>query len=140
MSDKIHNSQFIILNSSESGFVVLISTMILSAILLAMVFSVSFSGFFTRFNLLDSENKERSLSLAEACANLAILKRFEDSSYLGNETLVIGSEKCKVRLIMVPSDIIIETTASKSGSFSNIRVNLNPVTFSITRWREVGSF
>lgn len=133
MSDKIQKTK-------ESGFVVLISTIILSAILMAVVFSVSFSGFFTRFNLLDSENKERSFSLANACANLAMLKRSQDNAYAGNETLSVGSEYCRVRPILVSGDVIIETTASVSSSFTNIRVNLDAGNLSVRRWREVGSF
>ncbi|MDP3697532.1 MAG: hypothetical protein Q8R55_05975 [Candidatus Taylorbacteria bacterium] len=125
---------------NQGGFVLLISSIIIASILTAVIFAVSFRGFFTRFNLLDSENKERSLALAEACANLAILKRFQDNTYAGNETLAVGSESCKVRPVLTPGDIIIETTASVSGSFSNIRVDLDPTTLTINRWREIKSF
>lgn len=126
--------------SEQNGFVLLMSSIVISAILVAVVLSLSFSGFYTRFNLLDGYNKEASLKLAEACGQMAVLKRIQNNSYAGNETLSVGSEHCKVRPVLTPGDIIIETTASVSGAFSNIRVNLDPPTLIITRWREVGSF
>lgn len=124
----------------QSGFVLLISSIIIAAILTAVIFAVSFRGFFTRFNLLDSESKERSLALAEACGQIAVLKRIQNSSYTGNETLLVASEHCKVRPVLSLVDIVIETTASVSGSFSNIRINLDPTALTINRWREVDNF
>lgn len=123
-------------NNKQSGFVMLMSSIIISAVLVAVVFSISFSGFFTRFNLLDSYNKEASLALAEACGNIAILKKVQNSSYAGGESLAIGSETCTVNPI---TGLEIKTTANKDGAISNILINLNS-SFVVTRWREVPSF
>lgn len=124
----------------QRGFILLISAVIIAAVLTAVVFAVSFRGFYTRFDLLDNENKERSLALAEACGQLAVLKRVQNSSYAGNEALSVGSESCKVRPVLVPGDIVIETTASVSGAFSNVTIDLDPVTLNVKRWREVPEF
>ena len=124
--------------NKESGFILLMSSIVVSAILVAVVFSLSFSGFFTRFNLLDSYNKEASLNLAEACGEIAVLKRVQDNTYSGNETLFIGSEECGVRPIV---GLTIQTTATKGGAISNIVIDLDSsIPPNITRWREVGNF
>ena len=139
-----HNTKYLIRNTSQSGFAVLMSTIILSAIMLAVVFSLNFSGFFTRFNLRDSENKERSLAMAEACAQVAVLKiNQEPTTYAGNETLSLSSNNCTIRPIPTASPIVyprvIQTTATDSGAVSNIVVDLDS-NLSVIRWREVDNF
>src|SRR3989338_10652840 len=96
-------------NTNQSGFILLMSSIVISAILVVVVFSLSFSGFFTRFNLLDSYNKEASLALANACGDIAVLKFIQDDTYSGNETLPIGSDSCGVLLIS-PGSYEIKTT------------------------------
>ncbi len=119
------------------------SSIVISAILVAVVFSLSFSGFFTRFNLLDSYNKEASLALANACGDIAVLKFIQDNTYSGNETLPIGTDSCDVLLIS-PGSFEIKTTArvpdNAGGAVTDLIINLDPTTLAITRWREVGSF
>lgn len=125
---------------SQKGFVLLMSSIVISVILVAVVFSLSFGGFFTRFNLLDSYNKEASLALAEACANIAVLKHIQNNSYLGNETLSVGTDACQVLPFQIVSgETVIKTTAVKGGATTNVQVNLSP-DLEVVRWREVASF
>lgn len=129
------------LKNQESGFILLMSSIVISAILVAVVFSLSFSGFFTRFNLLDSYNKEASLNLAQSCGDIAVLKRIQDGAYAGNETLTVGSDSCQVLTFETSgSEIIIKTTATVHNAVSNIQINLNSSTLAVNRWREVGTF
>lgn len=128
-------------NTKQDGFILLMSSVVISAVLVAVVFSLSFSGFFTRFNLLDSYNKEASLNLAGACGDIAVLKKIQDNSYAGSETLAISSDQCSIRPIPTTPPIIIKTTATKNGAVSNIVIDLDSSTPpTVTRWREVGSF
>src|SRR3989344_2331312 len=60
--------------NASGGFIALISAVIISLVLMVVVFSVSTLAFFSRFNQLDSEYKEKSSALAESCVDLAILK------------------------------------------------------------------
>jgi hypothetical protein len=127
--------------TKEKGFILLMSSIVVSAILVAVVFSLSFAGFFTRFNLLDSYNKETSLRLAQACSDIAVLKRIQNVSYHGDETIAIGSETCQIlALELSGSEKIIKTTANKGGAISNIQVNLDLATLLVNRRREVAQF
>ena len=96
-----------------------------------------------RFNIQDSEYKKRSFSLAESCANLAILKKIQDLSYNpSNETITINGEDCTI--VSITGTYIIHTQAliPKTGSHratSNIEVTLNP-DFSVANWKEVPKF
>ena len=67
----------------KRGFVALITAIILSLILIVITVTLNQSGFFTRSILVDSENKERSVGLAEACVDVAILRLANDPTYAG---------------------------------------------------------
>lgn len=125
----------------QSGYIALMSTIIISLILLGLTFSVSSAGYFARFNSLDAEYKRVSLGLAESCVNVALLKigqQYTAYNPLG-EMVNIGSELCTIDSVTYASTATmgqrlasIETHAcypknpadpSKcaSGAFSNIK-------------------
>lgn len=144
-----HNSSFNlsgreIHNSSEAGYIALISSIIIAGVLMAVVFTLSFKSFMTRFNILDTEYKKRSFSYAEACADVAILRVIENSSYTG-ETIPFGSEECIIAVTGGPTGpftIRAESSVPKAGSrkaVSNIEVTLDS-SFSVTDWKEVSNF
>lgn len=68
--------------NSQAGFVALISTIIIGAILVIVVFALSFGAFVNRFNVLDVEFKEKSIGLAEACVDAAIILLQGNSGYV----------------------------------------------------------
>src|SRR5690348_11814933 len=82
----------------NSGFIALTSAIIIAVLILAITLSLSFAGFFARFNVLDSESKERSFALAEACANNARVEAIS-GTYSANESISIGpgaADNCTV--------------------------------------------
>lgn len=121
----------------DSGFVALITAIILTAILLTITVTLNQTSFFTRGILLDSEYKERSAALAEACVDVARLKLANDLSYSGNETVNISDSQCRIRPI---ASKVIETTATSSQSVTNLRVIINPSDISVVSWNELPSF
>ena len=84
--------------SKQNGYIAVMSAVIISVLLLSIVAALSFSTYFTRFNIFDSFTKERSRSLAESCADYALLKLRElPSSYAGYETITVsGDETCAI--------------------------------------------
>ena len=78
----------ILKGKKESGFVALITAIILSFILIIVTTTLNQTSFFTRSILLDSEYKERGAALAEACVDVARLKLANDPLYSGNEPAV----------------------------------------------------
>ena len=57
---------------TNRGFIALMSTIIVSAILLVVVVAGSMTGFTTRFNMLDAEAKQRSQATADACVSMLL--------------------------------------------------------------------
>src|ERR1044072_7315133 len=80
----------------QGGYIALMSALIISVILIGFLTTLSLGGFFGRFNVLNSEFKERSAAVAEGCANAAISRMGGDVTYAGNEDLVFGGNTCHV--------------------------------------------
>ncbi len=124
----------------KPGYVALISAVIISVILMAIVFTLSFTGYFGRFNVLESEFKERGAGLAEACADRALLKLANNPSYTGNETLSIEGNLCTIQPIQSsPPNKIIKTQAVFHDSYTNLRVTVDAATLVIASWEELPS-
>lgn len=126
------------------GFIALVSAIIISVVLLVFTATLSYSLFFARYVILESEYKERSLALAEGCVDVALLKLANDPNYTGNELVTIGSDICTIRAIGGSSNKVIETQAifpqSNTGAYTDLRVTVDPNTLAVISWNEIASF
>lgn len=129
---------------NRGGFAALISVIILSVVLLLIATTLSMTGFAGRLNILDSEYKERSLGLAEACVDTAILRLAQTPTYSVTPPGVVvpvGGDSCNIRSITPATDpIVIQATASFQNAFTNLVVNVALADLSIISWQEVANF
>ena len=65
----------------QRGFIALISTLIITAVLMMALSATSTSSFFARFDALGSEFKRVSLGLSESCLNVALLRIAQNFCY-----------------------------------------------------------
>jgi len=127
--------------ADRDGFIALMSAITVSAVLMIITVTLSYSGFLARYNILSSEYKERSAALAEACVDLAILKLADDSGYAGNETISVGSDSCLIRPMTVSgSQKVIETQAIFQEAYTNLRVAVDDTTLAVASWEELANF
>ncbi len=130
-------------SSNQSGYIALMSAIVISVLLIAITLSLGLSSFFGRFDILDAESKERSSALSEACVNQAILKAVS-AVYSSNEIIQIGSDSCSIVSSQLnyplPGQILIKTTAVFNKSYTNLRVVINSNTFKIVSWQECANF
>lgn len=123
---------------NSGGFIALVSAIIISATLIAIVLSLNLSSFFTRFNILDSENKRRSEFLAEICLDTARMNLEEDKTYVGNEKIMEGGDSCRVCSVQISSGAIeIQTRASVGYAYTNLKAILNPTNFLVVSFEEL---
>ncbi len=112
-----------------SGFIALISTIIIALILLVMAIEEGMAGFHARFNILGTEAKEQAVALAEGCADQATAHLITDPSYLGNSTTTLPAGTCHVFPITLnspaPGLAIVKTQAQVRGSYANLAITLN---------------
>ena len=131
--------------SSSKGFIAITSAIIMSLIMTTIVLAANVSGFFNRYELLDTYSKEVSRSLAEACVQVAIRKLATDPTYGINptippaETVSIGTDSCEIRAIETPvvTDRIIKTKATVNRTVTNLQVRIVFLTNTVLSWEEI---
>lgn len=126
----------------KRGFIALISVIIVSAILLIIAVTLSLNQFYDRYNILESEYKERSSSLAEACVDSALLELTNDINYSGNSTTTVyDTNKCYTGNIppTIPQKTF-QTRAIYQNSYTNLKVKVDTSNFSIMSWEEIPNF
>lgn len=125
------------------------TVILIGAILLILIFTLGVSSFFSRYSVLDMENKRASLSLAEGCVSAAMLKIAQNASYAPaatGECISVGGtcgasgvqRTCKIcRVTYSGSTATIVTRAVYLNAYSTIvaRVNTTP-SFRVTYWSE----
>lgn len=113
----------------QRGYIALISAIVISILLLAITTTLSFSGFYSRFNVLDFESKKISSQLARACINSAILKIISNPNYTGAEDIVLdvtSNKKCKiVSAASSGNQKIIQTQAVYNSAYTNFKTTID---------------
>ena len=123
-------------DKNQNGFIALISAIIISVILLLVVTTTSLTSFYGRSNILESEFKERSLSIAEACVDQAFLAIANDSSYGGNQDVTIGSDHCHIGGLTGSDPRIFKTQGVFQNSYTNLQIAVHPDTLGVVSWEE----
>lgn len=123
---------------SSNGYIAIVSAMLISFVFMAIALGLSFSVYFGRFNVLNSEAKEKGLALAEACAELALLKLSLNPLYSGNETSTIsGSDVCSILPITSEGDKrVIKTAGEFLHAVSSIKIIVTASPLAIVSWEE----
>jgi hypothetical protein len=137
-------------SKSNSGFVALVSVVVVSAVLLVVMFTLSTSSFFNRFDALDSENKSISLGLAEACMSAAMLKVAQDPAYapaIDGDCVSVGGtcysadpqKVCAICSIVIGNPEVVVTRAVYNGAYTTLRAyfDTTPDSFVVTKWEEL---
>jgi hypothetical protein len=129
---------------NQKGFIALISVIIIFAILLMLTALIATSTFFTRFNVLDYENKKVSANLAEACAQIAMVNLAKDPGgypgslpVAGQQITIATGKTCRICAI-TSGPFIITTRAVYNKAYTNLKVvgTLNSSNFNVTSWDE----
>lgn len=127
------------MSGKNKGYIAIVSALLISFVIMTITLGLSFSVYFGRFNVLSSEAKERSLALAEACAEKALLKFSLDPSYSGNEIIVVsGPETCNILPVTAEGDKrIIMTRGEFYNTVSKIKVVISASPVTLVSWEEV---
>lgn len=119
------------------GFIALMSAIIISAVLLLVVTTSSFIGFYTRFNMLDAELKARSSAAASACADTQLLKAAQRD--LTSTALTLNAIDVCQAVVLAGNTIKVQATSSNSA-VTNLLITYTSTDYSITSWQEIPIF
>ena len=110
----------------QKGYIVLVSVIVLSAVLLLLAHALSTSGYFQRRGISEFEFKEESYFAALSCTDRALAKLFQDFEYGGDETIIIGSQTCHIDPIEIDDlNTIIITSASVEENMTRLETVLD---------------
>ena len=131
--------------SSRAGFIALIATIVISSLLVATAFTLSMTSFFARSSLLENEYKERSIALAEACVDEALLRLANNPSYdpivAADGVMSVGASTCTITSVQHDFPIAGQETIKTKGIFqhsvTNIQVVAHNIDLSIVSWIEI---
>ncbi len=124
----------------QEGYIAVTSVIIISVLLITITTALSLTNYFSRFNILENEFKQKSTGLAEACLDYALGKLAADASYAGGLPPVnVGTGTCIV-CDVAPTGLgypkTIRTRAVYQKSYTNLSIvvgsNLKP-----TSWQEI---
>ena len=136
-----NKSSKIVFRKNQTGFVALMTAIIISIILGSMIFALNLSGFFARFNALNNQLKEISFALAKSCADTAMLKLGRNPAYGGNEDIAVGVESCHIFALQASGgQKIIQVQAKPDNAYTDLILKVDPATLSIVSWQEVPHF
>jgi hypothetical protein len=142
---------YLLIQNEKRGFIALMSAVIISAILMALLFTTSAISFNARFDAFDSENKHMAENIANSCVDQAVLRIAQNYSYdpITDPTYVAGKG---VPIVVGNGTCYITSTTPggpRTGNSAKITISVQSVyknTFSdfktqITAWNpSVASF
>jgi hypothetical protein len=135
--------------NKEDGFIAMLATVVLSAVVLAVILSLSSTSVAFRVSSLWGEFKTKSKAFAEACVQVAIGKIINNPEYAGVvEQISIGDITCKiVSVTKLNHQYTIRTQSvypviSPSGAYTNLEVvfSLNDNSFEVVSRKELAEF
>lgn len=131
-------------SSNQDGFVALVSAVVIASLLIIIGASLGYTGFFSRFNILDGEFKETSIGLAESCAEIARVEIANNSAYPSGTTLPdiknIGSNSCSIISVANNNpNYTVQSQAVYQKSYTTIEATYNRTgsDVTVTSWREI---
>jgi|GEM_PF-1265713 len=114
--------------ADSGGYVALMATIVISALLLVLSVEGSVMGWYARFNVLGTEAKEQAATLAQGCADQALSAVVTDPSYTGDATTSTAVGSCYVFPVAYNSPttgvVTVRTQARVRGSFVNQEMQL----------------
>lgn len=88
--------------NGEKGFVALVSTLLISAVLLVLMYTTSAGSFYVRSDALGTEFKRVSVGLSESCSNAALLKISQNYNYtpdVNGDIVTVGPDTCLIKSV-----------------------------------------
>ena len=127
---------------SQRGFIALMSIIIISVVLILGIVSSGLIGYYSRFNTLDSELKERSVAAADGCVDRALLQLAQDPNYTGGVMSLNSIDQCrigKVSTIGSNTQFYVQATSSNTA-VTNLQIVVASSDLSVISWEEIPNY
>jgi hypothetical protein len=131
-------------NSSQNGYILLISILVIGAIASAILSSLLLLGISANQVSFSVQQASQSLANAQACAEYGLMKLRQTPSYAGDEFVTIGSNQCEILPIggIGNNNRVLCAEGKVGDSVRRLEVVINQVLpqTKIYSWQEVAVF
>jgi len=129
---------------NQKGYIALVGVILLGAAIVVALITISMGvGTGSKISI-QLKNSERSYFLANACAEDALEKLWENSSYAGNEILTFDQGMCGILPVVIGSDgkktIKVYGSVADHTRRSIVIVSTTTPQIIIDNWKEVADF
>jgi type II secretory pathway component PulK len=126
--------------SLQRGFIALITVLIILGIILMIGVGISFLSVEEASMGLQKSQSSQAYYLSNLCAEHALMKLKEDSSYTGNEIINIDNDNCQV--LPIEGNWTIKVTANFQNQIKKMKIKVSQVSpkMVIDSWEEVAAF
>lgn len=129
---------------SQKAYIALISILIIGAVALSVAISSAILAVGQGRNGLLAQNLTEAKSLANACAEKALMDLKENENYSGNETVNLGSGQCQINQIenLGGQARMVKVSGRVNQATKKIKINISQInpTMIFTSWLEVDNF
>jgi len=126
------------------GYIALISILIISAVLILIVSTVSQLGIGRVSMAIERNQSLESSYVVEACAEEALMKLAESSSYSGDETITINGNNCQILPVenLGGESRRVKVSATLYNQTKRIKIEISQLTprITVSSWEAVSSF
>lgn len=132
------------LTKNESGYITLISVIVVSAVCVSIAVSMLYNGMVASQTSLTVSQAAEARLLGNSCAEKALSQIREDASISGTALVfTLNGDNCSYDIIKgAGANRTIQATATVAQAKARIKItidSLNP-TVNISRWEEVNAF
>jgi hypothetical protein len=126
--------------TNKSGFALIVTVLIFGSMMLALSAATVFSLSRLQSRERGWESGLKAQSLAEACAEYALLQLRLNDSYTGNENVTIDGSACTIRTITTSgTEKTIQTEATVDSRHYRLQIKTDD-DINVTSWQRVTSF
>jgi hypothetical protein len=128
----------------QSGYILLITILIIGAIASAILSSLLLLGISSTQVSFSVQQSEEALAAAQACAEYALLKLRQSPSYAGSEFRTVGSYTCEVLAIggIGNNNRALCTEGTSGDAIRRLEIAVNQILpqTKVFSWQEVSVF
>ncbi|MEK7184214.1 MAG: hypothetical protein AAB701_01705 [Patescibacteria group bacterium] len=129
--------------TSQSGYITLLTVLIVSAVGVAIGSSLLLLGLGSSRSSLSLQQSKQAAALADACVEEALQQLRFSTSYSGTATLSFGTSSCTYLVTVLSGENRnIESTGTVGAVVRRVEVDVSQLTpkIVISSWQEVASF
>lgn len=133
-----------ITHSTRSGYILLITILVIGAVASAILSSLMILGISANQVSFSVVQANQSLANAQACAEYGLMKLRQSPSYAGNEFITIGTDQCEILPVggIGNNNRVVCAEGKVGDSVRRLEVVINQVLpqTKIYSWQEVAVF